>query len=245
MDSDYLKAEESRLKDVYAQREVDVPTDRYSCLKAGNVLIVHEIESHLLSMLRPFGPDFVRRAKILDMGCGSGRWLRAFVNWGARPQNLFGIDLIRERVEEARNTLPSAVTVECGNAATILHADQTFDLVLQFTMFSSILSPEIRESIAREMLRVLKPRGHVVWYDLRVDNPLNRNVRGLDKNALRKLFPGCSMRLRRITLLPPLARAIGDWSSIPYRVAAGLKILSTHYLGVIEKTSDALSQSTG
>ena len=33
---------------------------------------------------------------ILEMGCYTGYWLGEFVKWGARPENLTGIDLFAE-----------------------------------------------------------------------------------------------------------------------------------------------------
>ena len=36
--------------------------------------------------------------KVLDIGCGSGYFLRYFASLGGNPANLFGIDLIPERL---------------------------------------------------------------------------------------------------------------------------------------------------
>jgi ubiquinone/menaquinone biosynthesis C-methylase UbiE len=42
-------------------------------------------------------------ARILDVGCGTGDVLGWFYKRGASPKNLFGIDLVPERIEAARN----------------------------------------------------------------------------------------------------------------------------------------------
>ena len=49
----------------------------------------------------------------------------------------------------------------------------------QATVFSSTLDRRMRQNIAREMLRVLKPEGIVLWYDYHVNNSRNPDVRGV------------------------------------------------------------------
>jgi hypothetical protein len=87
------------------------------------------------------------------------------------------------------------------------------------------------------MLRVLKPDGVVVWYDFLFDNPRNANVRGVNAGEIRRLFAGCRLDLRRITLAPPLARRIVPLSWSLARFLEHLRILNTHYLSVIRKPS--------
>jgi cyclopropane fatty-acyl-phospholipid synthase-like methyltransferase len=45
--------------------------------------------------------------KILDVGCGAGSELRRFVEYGASPQNLFGIHLLLEHVKTAKELSPN------------------------------------------------------------------------------------------------------------------------------------------
>ncbi|MGZ7259737.1 hypothetical protein ACXWO8_09385, partial [Streptococcus pyogenes] len=58
------------------------------------------------------------------------------------------------------------------------------------------------------MWRWLKPGGAVVWYDFTVDNPRNPDVRGVPLSRVRALFPQGRLTARRVTLAPPLARAL-------------------------------------
>ena len=43
---------------------------------------------------------------------------------------------------------------------------------------------------AGEIIRVMRPGGWLVWFDLRYDNPWNAGVHGLSKGRLAQLFPG-------------------------------------------------------
>lgn len=231
--------EEARIVTAYARRKELIPEDRYSCFNPGNLLIQQEIERHLLSSLYRLGRAPLRDKQILEVGCGSGCWVRSLISWGAQPENIFGIDLLEERIDEARRLLPKAVTVTAGSASTLEFADQAFDLVFQFTLFSSILDRALKGKIANEMLRVLRPDGCIIWYDFHVNNPFNPDVRGLKKQEIRQLFPHCQTHFRRITLMPPAARVLGRISPALCQLLSSLKIFSTHYLVLILKTRQA------
>jgi ubiquinone/menaquinone biosynthesis C-methylase UbiE len=230
-----LGDEESRIRQVYEERKRAIPAERYSSSNPGNLCIRRELERHLLVELQSFGCQPLSSKKILDVGCGSGFWLQKVLGWGATPENLGGVDLLEDRIEQGRRELPEAVSLSVGSASTLNFADETFDLVLQFVVFSSILHGPARHQIAREMVRVLKPGGHVVWYDFFRENPWNPDVRGVGKKEIRELFPECRLHLQRITVAPPLARHMGQIAPFVYPVLASLKFCSTHYLGMFEK----------
>lgn len=227
-------AEAGRIRDAYARRQQG-PQDSYSFLNPSFVLMVHEREKELLSMLSHYGVGRLEAKRVLEIGCGTGYWLRQFLQWGALPENVFGIDLLPERVEQARKLCPHGVRLECGSAAALDFPDASFELVLQSTVFSSILDPEMRQRIAAEILRVLKPGGFALWYDFFVDNPRNPDVRGVRKNEIRQLFPGCQINIRRITLAPPIGRIVGPYSPLLYTLLSRTRILCTHYLSLIRK----------
>ena len=52
------------------------------------------------------------------------------------------------------------------------------------------------------------PGGGVLWYDFTVDNPRNPDVRGVPVARIRELFPEARVQHQRVTLAPPLARAV-------------------------------------
>jgi len=89
--------------------------------------------------------------------------------------------------------------------------------------------------VAAEMIRVLKPGGTICWYDYFVSNPKNLDVRGVGRAEIKTLFPGLNIFLKRITLAPPLGRAIGPVSPRIYRLLSAVKPLCTHYLGFFQK----------
>lgn len=169
---------------------------------------------------------------MLDIGCGHGGVLASLVDLGAPACNLYGIDLLPDRIEAARRAYPD-ICFACGNAEHLDFPDAYFDLVLLFTVFSSILDDGMAHNVAREACRVLKPGGAVLWYDFRYNNPWNPRVRGITRQQIHQLFPGLEMHLCTITLMPPLARRLGRLTPVLYPLLAAIPPLRTHYLGLL------------
>lgn len=227
-------AEEARIRAAYAERELrPAISKRESYFDRGCLFMMHEQERKMLDLLKLSGRDELQNQKILEVGCGTGGILRKIIRWGAHPENVFGLDLVPENIERARRLSPGAVSLACGNAADIPHPDAAFDIVVQVTVFSSILNPGLKQQIAREMRRVLKPDGAILWLDFFVNNPRNREVRGVGRKEICSLFPDCDIALRRVTLAPPLARLLAPYSWLLCDVLAGLAFLDTHYLGLL------------
>ena len=155
--------------------------------------------------------------------------------WGASPQNLVGIDLLSDRISEARSVCPPAITLRCQNATDLADLAGDFDLVLQSTVFTSILDHQMKRQIASGMLRKLRADGIIVWYDFHVNNPANPDVRGIGRSEIHRLFPDCRIHLEKLTLAPPLGRPIARVSQRLYRAVSAIKPLCTHYLGIIRK----------
>jgi SAM-dependent methyltransferase len=224
-------AEVERVLRVYADRSARRLDRRYAAHRPGVILAAHQVERLLLIKLGARGWTDFDRLEVLDVGCGSGGPLVRLISHGVRPTSAHGIDLRERAIGVARSRLPSA-DLRVGNAAELPYADGCMDLVLQFTMLSSILDAALRAKVAREMSRVLRPGGLIVSYDFRI-NPLNRETRGLARRELRALFPGHGIEARTVTLAPPIARLVAPRS---YGIAAALQALvplRTHLLAFI------------
>ena len=229
-----LKLDQERIAAAYERRSREIPSNRYSSLNPGNLLNQQEVEQVICDAIRQHRID-LPTARIVEFGCGSGYWIRELIRFGAQPENIVGIDLLEDRLATGRRLSPSGVTFLEDHAAACRQEDCVFDLALQFTMFSSILDPIIRAAAAKEMLRVTRPGGHIFWYDFFVDNPNNRDAVGIGRTELRTLFAPHPLTIRRLTLLPPLARTLGPKSRSIARLLASSKIFSTHYFAVVHK----------
>jgi SAM-dependent methyltransferase len=198
---------------------------------------LHERYWKTLSMLNRAGISSLVGLRILDVGCGDANMLRQFMQWGALPEDLAGIELRPEPVQKALMINPN-LDVRQGSAVELPWPDETFDLICQNTVFTSILDSEMKKQIATEMVRTLRTGGAILWYDFIYNNPGNSEVRGIGASEIHTLFPKLKCHLHRITLAPPLARRIPK-SLLPvlYPMLAALPFLRTHYLGMLQKTN--------
>ncbi len=225
----------SKVEVAYARRDREIPTDRYARTTPREICGQHEREFRMMSLLKDVGLASLKNKRVLDIGCGRGATLRLLLEYGAEPANLVGMDLLGDRIEQARHLNPQ-IKFLCANASNTPFANEEFDLVIQFTTFTSILDGESRKALAMEIQRVLKPAGKFLWYDFMFDNPWNADVRGIRPSEIKRLFPGYKITGTRITLAPPLGRIVARISYALYHVMAQMRPLCTHYLCVLEKS---------
>jgi ubiquinone/menaquinone biosynthesis C-methylase UbiE len=230
-DGDVVR-EESRIEPSYRTAK---PSGYHSLFDSGNLFLLQERERYVLKQLTKHGCVSLADKHVLEVGCGGGYWLREFIKWGVSPSNLTGVELLTNRLSSAARLCPSGVTLQHMNGATLQFPNECFDLVLQSLVFTSVLDEKIRHRMAEEMLRVVKKNGIIIWYDFFVNNPWNPNVRGVAKAEIRSLFPHCSIKLERVSLLLPLAKVLAPWSWLACHFLSRARLLNTHYLGFIQK----------
>src|SRR5258708_8856067 len=159
-----IDQELSRLKSEYRWRDSgNIPADRYSHFNESALLHSQSLNRNLLALLKRHGFTDLREKKILDVGCGNGGHLLHFLEYGAQSTNLFGIDLIAHRIEQAKQRHP-AINWQIGSAHQLPYQDANFDLVMSFVVFSSILNESLRRQIAGEMWRLFEQQGPTILF---------------------------------------------------------------------------------
>jgi ubiquinone/menaquinone biosynthesis C-methylase UbiE len=156
------------------------------------------------------------------------------VDYGAAPGNCYGIDSCAESVAAARELNPNITFFE-GNAEQLPFPNNDFDLIFQFTVFTSVLDDGVRRNIADEIRRVLRPGGYFIWYDFAYSNPRNANVRGISRNKVRNLLGGFHLTFRKVTLAPPIGRAAVKVFPSLYWILRSVPLLRTHYFCFAQK----------
>jgi ubiquinone/menaquinone biosynthesis C-methylase UbiE len=124
-----------------------------------------------------------RQLRLLDIGCGTGRFLD-FVKQAWPRLQIIGLDMSDAYVRHAKRHLRhrSRINFVVGKAEAIPLADNSQDAVTSIFLFHE-LPPKVRRSALRECARVLKPGGRLILLD-----SLQRNDRP-DYDGLLQLFP--------------------------------------------------------
>ncbi len=216
----------------YARRAAD---DRYSLLRPD---VWHTVQERQRVMLRLFarqGLSDLSTVRVMEVGCGAGGNLLELLRAGVRPEHLGGVELLPERYEAARAVLPAAVALHSGDALALDVPPASLDIVFVSTVFSSLLDDTFQQRLADTMWFWVRPGGAVLWYDFVVDNPRNRDVRGVPLSRVRALFPQGRVSASRVTLAPPIARAVTRWHPAFYTLFNTLPFLRTHVLCWIAK----------
>ncbi len=217
--------EQERIRRVYAAyaadpREIAKRDARNRGLRA----IIEERRGALLELLAAEELLPLSGKRILDVGCGTGDELAWLCEQSADPALCLGVDLLDDRIEQARAAHPE-IPFACADARALDAEDGSFDLVVANVVFSSILDWEVAAALALEMRRVLAGGGVLVWYDNRYPNPWNPSVRPYRLRELEQLFPGFRGRRRSLTLVPQLARSLAPHSTSFVRLLSAVPLL--------------------
>lgn len=227
--------EPAAVKARYARRQED--DWRYSPLNPGVLLATQERLRAIAALFVSLGWLDLTGLRLLEVGCGTGCNLLEFLRFGFRPEHLQGIELLASSVERARRELPGSVRIALGDAvaaaSSVPAASQ--DIVYQSTVFSSLLDDGFQQRLADTMWQWLRPGGGILWYDFTVNNPRNPDVRGVPMERIRQLFPHGTIRARRLTLAPPIARLATRVHPTLYTALNTCVWLRTHVLVWIEK----------
>lgn len=225
-------AELQRIRTEYQSRSQRIAPVFYALWREENLYTHAQIARSCARLLHRNGLFPLGDSRIADIGCGEGRWLLEFLQWGASSKHLHGIELLPDRLAAAQQRVGNANLV-AGNAARLPWRDRSFDLVTQFVVLSSVLDAPLRSKIAAEMRRVLRPGGHILWFDMRRNNPRNPATRAITKHDLQALFPHCRIEAERAMLVPFLARAVARRSWLLASALEKVPFARTHLAAII------------
>lgn len=119
----------------------------------------------LVPLKRVLDERGVRRAGLIDLACGTGRFLRE-VKSNYPKLAVTALDLSPFYLDEARNALApwSGTSFIAAPAERVPLADASFDVVTSIFLFHELPAKE-RRQVAREMARLLRPGGAAILVD--------------------------------------------------------------------------------
>jgi ubiquinone/menaquinone biosynthesis C-methylase UbiE len=228
------ESEVARITAEYDRRSREIPVDFYSWQRPANLLKDQQIARSCIRLLHRADMFPLDGKKVVDVGCGVGTWLLEFLQWGADPVSLAGLDLMPDRVARTLQRIPEA-DIRLGNAGSLPWESASFDIASQFMMFTNLFDDAAKRTASSELLRVVKPGGVILWLDMRYNNPRNPQMRAIGPRELRTLFPGCAIAGESVMLASPLSRAVTATSWTLAEALHVLPFLRSHYAAVIRK----------
>ena len=200
-----------------------------------DIVYQHAMCTRVLSRMlaNTLGTD-LGKVRVVDVGCGTGGFLRQLIDWGATPANLTGTELQQDRLELARRRSAPEVNWHCGPLNALPAA--SVDLVSAQTVISSVLDAELRQRLAADMWRILKPGGWCLVFDFRYNNPRNPHVRKVKRDELDGYWPGHRRQYQTLLLAPPVGRALAGLPALFTEALAALAPpLRSHFVYMVQK----------
>ena len=152
--------------------------------------------------------DIPAGARVLDVGCGVGRWSSLLASRGAL---VTGVDLSPTMIDQAnRRANAEGVAMRCRFVVqdlARLDAGGPFDLVLGVTVLQHILDPQSLRAAIQRMSDHLAPGGRMVLLEAapaRLVNSCDTTVfRARSRGAYLQLFAQTGLELRAISGVDP------------------------------------------
>ena len=120
-------------------------------------------------VLGPMLPD-VRGLDVLDVGCGTGRWLKQLA--ARNPRSLLGVDISPQMLLQAAAKLGHNCDLQLGSSTAIGFGNAVADLVLSCFVASYV---DDLGALAREIDRVARPGATIFLTDMHPDTEASRN----------------------------------------------------------------------
>jgi cytosine/adenosine deaminase-related metal-dependent hydrolase/ubiquinone/menaquinone biosynthesis C-methylase UbiE len=139
------------------------------------------LEQRFLSQMLPD----VGGLDVLDVGCGTGRWLQLLASHA--PRSLIGVDASAQMLHRAATKLGPAADIRLGSCTALPVRDATVDLIIASFVLSYL---ENLDTFARELHRVTRPGSNVFLSDMHPDTAISCNwKRSFRVNATEEQIP--------------------------------------------------------
>lgn len=228
------QSEQERLVRIYRGWHGGAALARYAWHRP-DIVYQHAMRTRVLSRMlaATVGTD-LGKVRVVDVGCGTGGFLRQLVDWGATPAHLAGTELQQDRLDLARARSPCGVHWHCGALNAL--PDASADLVSAQTILSSVPDPDLRRHLAADMWRVLQPGGWCLVFDFRYNNPRNPHVRKVTRTELDNYWAGQRRQYQTLLLAPPVGRALAGLPALVTETLAALAPpLRSHFMYMVQK----------
>ncbi len=210
---------EEDVRQWYKRYRPAMPATRHDPLTNPEVLFQHlAFERSVITALRA-SSLIPTTSKVLDVGCGNGASVAKLLPLGFVSSNLYGVDLLEERIVDARRRY-AGIHFSRDDASALSFPSNTFDLVTASSMFVQIEDEALARRIADEMTRVTRSSANLMIVDWRYGK---KGYKAVTQQRITSLFPSCEViEVARGALIPPIGRAISRYTPSLYFMVQAL-----------------------
>ena len=173
--------------------------------------------------------------RVLDVGCGVGRWSRLLA---ARGADVLGVDLSPTMIAQARQrAVAEGVADRCRfrvQDVSNLDVVERFDLVLGVTVLQHILDPGALRAALGAMAAHLAPGARMILLEAAPTTPANRCdstvFRARHRDIYLDLIRDCDLDLRALTGVDPApfrTQLLPYIRKLPAKLSLGLLAIAT------------------
>jgi ubiquinone/menaquinone biosynthesis C-methylase UbiE len=194
-------------------------------------------------------------AKILDVGCGCGKWVNLFAERGFA---VVGVDsspwMIRLARKKAHTGMKRHVIFHVMDAARLAFPSDSFDMVNCVTVLQHILNDEDWQNAVCELIRVTKPMGYVLIFEAAPSFILKKRTQHMCFRTMKKYVmefekAGAHLSCWRATDLsfPITFLGLHEYASsfserIYYYSAEGASLLSPNFMSLLSRIGAILAK---
>lgn len=190
-------------------------------------------ETALNSFLSKNYQKTLSTAKIMVIGFGDGSAVYSLIKYGAKPRNIYGIEIVKDYYEDLKFNIPDA-NLRMVDNFIMPYPNGLFDIVIQTEFLSMIKNDNARLKMASEMFRLIKKSGKIFSYDIKKSS--DPNIVSIDSQQLKKLFPeASSLTSTPITLTSSIIKNFEKYPLL-CQTFAKLSFLTSHYQTIIQKS---------
>lgn len=118
-------------------------------------------------------------ARILDVGCGPGKWMNLFAERGFATTGIDSSPWMIRLAKKATRKNARKLTFAVANVAKLESPSDFYDMVDCVTVLQHILDDENWKSAVHEMVRVAKPFGYILIFEAAPSFVFKRRTRHL------------------------------------------------------------------
>ena len=138
------------------------------------------------------------KTSILDIGCGSGRWIRYF-NENFQPKSIHGIDLATSSIKLLKKYFKGDNKISLSNANICdpeLNLEQQFDLINVSNVFFHIVEQDLLVEALLNLKKHLAPNGYAVTTEYLPKNTMRTPMMLVhNREDFQRLIDHCGLKI--------------------------------------------------